>query len=271
MSALRGGAAGRGRGDGDPRPSAEHPVAAPLAVPGSLGVLGGTFDPIHIGHLAVAEEVREVLGLERVLFVPASVPPHKPGRPISPVEDRAAMVALAIADNPAFELSRVELDRPGPSYSVETVEELLRQGRVTPVRNDATPVGIPVDGRDRAATSAIFLILSAEAAAQLATWHEPTRLLSLCRLAVVPRAGVRLPEGWAAAEFPGFEDRFVMLDGPDLAISGSAIRERVRSGRSIRYLVPDAVRAYIGDHGLYRGADAAAASPAARPTGSMPA
>jgi nicotinate-nucleotide adenylyltransferase len=202
--------------------------------PGSVGVLGGTFDPIHVGHLAIAEEVREALGLERILFVPAAEPPHKPDRRISPADDRAAMVALAIAANPAFELSRVELDRPGPSYSVDTVEALLagRSGGPAP--------------------ASLYLILSAEAAVELPSWHEPRRLLALCRLVVVPRAGIGLPARWVEREFPDFPDRFVTIGGPDLAISGSIIRERLRVGRSVRYLLPDAVVAYIGDHGLYR-------------------
>jgi nicotinate-nucleotide adenylyltransferase len=210
------------------------PAVAPPRpiVPGSLGILGGTFDPIHIGHLAVAEEVRERLGLERILFIPAARPPHKAGRPMSTADDRAAMVALAIAGNPRFELSRAELERPGPSYSVDTVAELRAAGGRAP-----DP----------------WFILSAEAAAELPTWHEPRRLLSLCRLVVVPRGGgVRLTPDWPARTFPGVGDRFAFLDGPELAISGSTIRERIRLGRSIRYLVPDAVIAYIGDHGLYR-------------------
>jgi nicotinate-nucleotide adenylyltransferase len=223
-----------------PRPAAGSeggPAAgARPATPGaSVGILGGTFDPIHIGHLAVAEEVRETLGLERVLFIPAATPPHKPGRPITPVEDRVAMVALAIAGNPAFELSRVEVDRPGPSYTVDTVADLLGP-------------------RDDGSTTRLFVILSAEAAVELSSWHEPRRLLALCRLAIVPRAGHGLPPGWIESEFPDAQDRFVTIDGPDLAVSGTRIRERVRLGRSIRYLVPDAVVAYIGDHGLYRSA-----------------
>ena len=103
---------------------ARQPVMA-----GSVGVLGGTFDPIHLGHLAIADEVRETLGLERILFVPAGIPPHKPDRMISSAADRVGMVRLAIADNPAFELSRLEVDRPGPSLAVETLAELTRAAR----------------------------------------------------------------------------------------------------------------------------------------------
>ena len=106
-----------GRGDGEPCGGAGRAVR-------SVGILGGTFDPIHIGHLAIAEEAREALGLERVLFVPAGLPPHKPDRRSRPAEDRLAMVRLAIAGNPAFALSRIELDRAGPSYTVDTLEAL---------------------------------------------------------------------------------------------------------------------------------------------------
>ncbi len=203
-------------------------------VPGSIGVLGGTFDPIHLGHLAIAEEVREALGLERILFVPARLPVHKPGRPVSPAEDRVAMVALAIADNPAFALSRVEVDRDGPSYAVDTLEGLAAEARTAGRAADLT------------------FILSAEAYAGLSTWHRPERILELCRMAVVPRPGAAPADLAAMARLvPGADRRTIVLDGPRLAISGSSIRDRVAAGRSIRYLVPDAVIAYIGDHGLY--------------------
>jgi nicotinate-nucleotide adenylyltransferase len=216
-------------------------------VPGSIGILGGTFDPVHVGHLAIAEEAREALGLERVLFVPASRPPHKPGVPLAPAEDRSTMVAVAIAANPAFELSRVELDRPGPSYAADTVELLGAAERAA--------------GR----TADLTFILSTEALAGLAAWHEPERLIAACRLAVVPRGGPGADgPGWLAERFPAA--RAVFLDGPHLAISATAIRRRVALGRSIRYLVPDAVAAYIADHALYTdGRSSPAASAIDRP------
>ena len=210
------------------------PARPHALVPGSVGILGGTFDPIHYGHLAIAEEVREVLGLQRVLFVPAGVPPHKPGRVIAPAEHRVAMVELAIAGNPAFELSRLEVDRPGPSFAVDTLDQLVAAARAT--------------GREAAFT----FILSAEAFVELQTWRDPDRLLGLCRMAVVPRAGRRGPgTAWVAGHFPGREDRVTFLDGPEIALSGTEIRRRVSAGRSIRYLVPDAVIAHIVDHALY--------------------
>jgi nicotinate-nucleotide adenylyltransferase len=190
--------------------------------------MGGTFDPIHVGHLAIAEEARDALGLARIVFVPAGVPPHKPASDVTAVEHRVAMVELAIADNPAFELSRIEVDRAGPSYTVDTVEALARNADVT-------------------------LILSAETFAELPTWHEPERLFEAGRLAVVPREGYPAPDpDWLAATFPGREGRVSYLEGPRLGLSSTAIRARVAGGHSIRYLVPSAVEAYITANHLYR-------------------
>ena len=205
-----------------------HVGPAPI-VPGSLGVFGGTFDPIHLAHLAVAEAARDALGLERVLFITAGVPPHKPTTPITDAVHRLAMVDLAIAGNPAFASSRMELDRPGPSYTADTLEALLAE------------------------TGDLTLILSVEAFVSLPTWHEPRRVLELARLAVAPRDGYPDGEpGFLAEHFPETPARVVFLDGPRLRLSASELRARSAAGRSLRYLVPDAVAAYIGDHGLYR-------------------
>ena len=144
-----------------------EPVPPPATVvPGSLGILGGTFDPVHHGHLLIAEEAREALGLERVILVPAATPPHKPDRPVTDAAHRLAMVELAIAGNPAFAVSRLEIERGGASYTVDTLRAL----------------------RDGGATDPWF-ILSAEALALFPTWRDPSGILELCRLAVVPRAG----------------------------------------------------------------------------------
>jgi nicotinate-nucleotide adenylyltransferase len=153
------------------------------------------------------------------------------------------MVDLAVAGNPSFAVSSVEVDRPGPSYTVDTVEELLAAGRAS----DASVAGAP--------TPEITVIVSAELFAGFATWHEPNRLLRMARVAVVPRGGYA-PSDRAvlAAQFPGLEGRLTFLDGPHLGISATDIRARVAAGRSIRYLVPQAVAAYIGDHGLYTNA-----------------
>jgi nicotinate-nucleotide adenylyltransferase len=195
----------------------------------AIGVMGGTFDPIHIGHLAIGEEAREALSLDVVLFVPAGEPPHKPAGSVTAVAHRAAMVELAIGDNPAFELSRIEVDRPGPSYTVDTVEALASGG------------------------DDLVLILSAETFGELPSWHEPERLFDAARMAVVPREGYPPPDpAWLDEAFPGREARVAYLEGPRLGLSSTAIRDRVAAGRSIRYLVPAPVEAYIAQHGLYR-------------------
>jgi nicotinate-nucleotide adenylyltransferase len=200
-----------------------------------IGILGGTFDPVHDGHLALAQTAREALALDGVVFVPAGLPPHKLDRVISAPEHRAAMVELAIADEPAFALSRVELDRVGPSYAVDTATAL----RAEPPAPDAKP-------------DELTWIMSLEALQGLPGWRDARRLLSLVRVAAAPRQGARVPaRAWLAEHFPGQEDRVTILDGPELGHSGSTIRRLVAQGRSIRYLVPRAVEAYIRDHDLY--------------------
>jgi nicotinate-nucleotide adenylyltransferase len=197
--------------------------------------MGGTFDPIHVGHLAIAEEAREVLGLERVLFVPAGEPPHRPAASVADARHRAAMVELAIAGNASFELSRIELDRPGPSYTSDTLDELAAAARAADREPDLT------------------FILSAETLRDLPTWHAPEHLVDTSRIAVVPREGYPAPDrAWLRAQFPDRDGRFDLLEGPRLGLSSTSIRGRVAAGRSIRYLVPPAVAAYIAEHGLYR-------------------
>ena len=232
-----------------------EPTVGPRVGPNAWGILGGTFDPVHYAHLAVAEQTRERLGLRGVLFVPAAVPPHKPGRPVSAARHRLAMVELAIADNSTFRASRIELDRPGPSYTVDTVAALLADPP-----GDIGAAGGAVGGAaggtagGAAGDLELVVIVSVEALALLPDWHEPLRLLDLCRVAVVPRRGYEPPaRDWLRRHFPGREARFIVLDGPDLGHSASAIRESVRAGRSIRYLVPPLVDRYIRAHGLYAG------------------
>jgi nicotinate-nucleotide adenylyltransferase len=210
----------------------ETAIAGPTpVVPGSVGVFGGTFDPVHHGHLVIAEEAREALGLATVVFVPAAASPFKAGRPVSAAAHRLAMVEAAIAGNPGFECSTMELDRPGPSYTVDTLEAFAARGT------------------DR---EALWLILSSEALAGFPRWRDPARILDLARLAVVPRGGHQsLDLPWATRHFPGREDRFAFLAGPLLPISGSVVRRRAAVGRSVRYLVPDPVARYIRDNHLY--------------------
>jgi nicotinate-nucleotide adenylyltransferase len=206
-------------------------VAGPGAGAGArprVGMMGGTFDPIHLGHLAIADDVGDALALDRILFVPAGVPPHKPVAEVTSVEHRVAMVALAIADNPAFQLSRIEVDRPGPSFTVDTVEELARDHDVT-------------------------VILSAETFHELPSWRAPERLFAAARVAVVPREGYAAPDpAWLSRAFPGREDRVTYVEAPHLGVSSTGIRARIATGRTVHYLVPPAVAAYIAEHGLYR-------------------
>lgn len=183
--------------------------------------------------MAVAEQTRDELGLRGVLFLPAGMPPHKPSAVITPADHRVAMVEAAIADNPTFGLCRLEVERPGPSFAVDTLEQLQGQYQDAPER--------------------LFWILSVEALHGFITWHRPERVLDLCRLAVVPRSGHAAPDrAWLAEHFPGRTDRIVFLDGPQLSDSASRVRRLAAEGRSVRYLVPDAVARYINDHQLYR-------------------
>ena len=196
-----------------------------------IGVLGGTFDPVHLGHLIVAEEVRMRLSLAEVLFVPARQSPLKLSRPLSRATDRVAMLDLAIGSNPGFRISRVDLDRPPPSYSVETLTELRRT----------------LDPQ-----AEIFFIMGADSVAELPTWRHPERILQLCQVVGVSRPGFEHFD--PAALDPlirGASGKILMLDVPGIGISSTAIRARLSLGQSIRYLVPNAVREYICAHGLY--------------------
>ena len=208
-----------------------------------VGILGGTFDPVHYGHLVAGEEARCTLGLERVLFVPAARPPHKLEHPVSPPEVRLEMLRYAVADNPYFDVSTIELDRPGFSYSVDTIELLQRE------------LGRAVE---------LFFILGEDALADLPTWHDPERLLEVCQLIAVNRPGyhsfsLRLLE----RQLPGVERRVHEVRIPELAIWSTELRARVASGLPIRYLVPDAVHDFIYEHGLYLNPDRPPHPPAA--------
>jgi nicotinate-nucleotide adenylyltransferase len=206
----------------------------PPVRPGSIGILGGTFDPFHLGHLGLARAARDQLGLERILVVPAAEPPHKPGRAISPGDVRLRLVRAGIAGEPRLEASPIELERDGPSYTVDTVAALAAAERAAGREPDLT------------------VILSAESFAGLPTWHEPERLLDLARIAVAPRAGHSPPDpAWIADRFPGREDRLVIIDGPSIDISASAIRRRAAAGESLAGLVPPGVAEAIAADRLY--------------------
>lgn len=195
-----------------------------------MGIMGGTFDPIHYGHLAAAEEAWAKLSLDQVVFVVANIPPHKIGEEITPAKHRYAMVELAIASNPHFFISRVDLDRPGPSYSVDTVR-LLKQGW----------------GPD----SEIFFIMGMDSLMEIDAWHEPDQLIRLCRLVAVERPGFQPDLEALEAKVPGIAARTVMIDMPAVDISSSDLRRRVREGLPIKYQVPPEVEEYIHGHGLY--------------------
>ena len=187
-----------------------------------LGVLGGTFDPVHHAHLAVADQARQQLALTQLLFMPAWIAPHKQhATPHAAAADRLAMLELAIDGNPAFATSTIEIERRGTSYTVETLAALTRQY-----------AGVE-----------LYLLIGADNYRIFPTWHRHERILELCTVAVYNRPGCYIER---------VEDPFVLLDGPMLDITSSWVREQVAAQRSIRYFVPEPVRAYIGAHGLYQ-------------------
>ena len=202
--------------------------------PRAFGILGGTFDPLHLAHMALAYQAFYEHKLDHLLFVPNADPPHKQGQGVTPSAHREAMVSLAIEPEPAFRLSRIELDRDGPSYAVDTVAELAEQARA--------------EGRPEP-----WFVMSAETLDDFDSWREPERILERCRLAVAPRPGAEpLDAAWVAEHHPGREDRFTFLPGPELDIASTDIRNRLADGGSIDDLVPDAVVDYIARHGLYQ-------------------
>jgi len=200
-----------------------------------IGLLGGSFNPIHVGHLVLAEEARERLGLERVLFVPNRLPPHKPADDMASPADRLHMVRLAVADNERFEACDIELRRDGPSYSLHTVEQLQKES---------------------ANTLDIHFLIGADTLPELPTWYHVSELAALCKFVVFSRPGGSLDD---LAPLRGVlsEEQIAAiasrrLEMPLIGVSSTEIRRRVREGRSIRYLVPEAVRRYILERGLYR-------------------
>jgi nicotinate-nucleotide adenylyltransferase len=198
-----------------------------------IGVLGGTFDPIHDGHLALGQAACDLLKLDRVLFVPAARPPHKVNDRVTDAVIRCEMVQLAIAGNPHFELSRAELDRPGLSYTIDTLRDLAA----------TSEPGKPHE---------LYLILSVESLLGFHEWEDPTAILDLARVAALPRPGTPTPDrAWLTRHFPGREDRFLYLDGFHLSHASRELRALAARGRSLRYLVPGAVADYIKRTSLY--------------------
>lgn len=211
----------------------------------SLGILGGTFNPIHLAHLRLGEELREALGLERVFFVPAAQPPLK-RRGVAPARDRLAMVELAVAQNPAFGVLTLEIERRGPSYTVDTLRSL----------------------RSSHPDQRLWFLVGSDVLGDLDQWREPDALLELASLAVAPRGGapsgareVRalLPPALAAGLRDGPQgllhpsgNELRVIPFTPLGISASDIRRRIARGASVRYLIPDAVADYIRKHSLYQ-------------------
>lgn len=202
-----------------------------MAVAGkSLGILGGTFDPIHIGHLRMAEHVFNSMELEKIIFIPAYVPPHKLGQDFAPAQDRYAMTELAVAANPHFTVSDMELKRTGVSYTIDTIRQLHAQYG------------------DRE----LNFIIGADSVAQLHTWHNIEEMLELTRFVAVWRPGYEgAMEEMVQHLGQRARERVLLLDTPVYDISSTEIRTRIRQGASLAGLVPQAVEKYIYEHGLY--------------------
>lgn len=199
-----------------------------MSVTGGVGVLGGTFDPVHLGHLVVASEVHHALGLSEVVFVPAGEPWQKADRTVSPALHRLRMTELAVADDPRFRVSRVDVDRSGPTYTVDTVRDLRAE------------LGPDVE---------LVLIVGADTVAGMPGWHDVDGLLSQVRVVVVGRPGHRPA---VPATLPA--QRFLEVATTPVDVSSTDLRARVRDGAPVRYLVPDAVETYVRAERLYGGA-----------------
>jgi len=196
-----------------------------------LGIMGGTFDPIHYGHLVAAEEARAQLGLDLVMFVPCRQPPHKKSYQVTDAEHRYAMAVCATCTNPYFVASRIELERPPPSYTMDTLRQL----------------------HAKCPSAELLFITGADAVRELLTWREPEQVVALCRLVAVTRPGYDL--AGLERELGDLAREVSTIEAPGVNISSTQMRERVAQGRPIKYLTPSAVAAYIVKHGLYRGDD----------------
>jgi len=201
-----------------------------VSSPARIGLLGGTFDPPHWGHLWLAELARIQLHLDKVHFLPVGEPPHKVGQQITAVSHRSQMVSLAIQDNPHFVLDKTDAQRP-PPHSTVTLLPLLQQAQPN---------------------AQFWLLLGGDSLRDLPTWSQPDQLVTLCRLAVLPRPGVVIDWGLLAATIPGSKTAVDTLSGPTLSISATAIRHWVQAGHEPNYLLPTAVSTYIQTHQLYR-------------------
>ncbi len=195
-----------------------------------LGVIGGTFDPPHIAHLILAECARDQLKLDCVLWIPAADPPHKQGQSITSIDHRIAMVRIAVADNPTFVLSLVDVQRPGPHYTADTLSILAKQ--------------YP--------SADLFFLIGADSLRDLPTWHAPGRVIAQAWLGVAQRSGVSCDLADLDRAIPGLRSRVVFVDTPIVEISASYIRARLAANQSVRYLLPLGVESYIKENQLYR-------------------
>jgi nicotinate-nucleotide adenylyltransferase len=205
--------------------------ARTLPIGARVGILGGTFDPIHLGHLILAEEARVQLALDRVYLVPAGAPPHKQDRQIAAAEHRICMAELATAAAPQLWVSRVDVDRPGPHYSLAMVR-LLREA-----------IGTPVE---------LFFLMGLDSLRDLPTWQAPQELLDEVTIVAVTRPDIEIAWERLESTLPGLQNRVILLQMPALGIASSTLRQQIQRGRSIRFQVVPAVEAYIAKHGLYR-------------------
>lgn len=197
-----------------------------------MGIMGGTFDPVHFGHLVAAEGARYSFSLEKVIFIPAGNPPHKPGQMISEPSVRYKMTCLAVASNPYFYASALEVERPGPSFTIDTVRTVIS---LNPGKR-------------------IYFITGADALLEISTWKDFDILLSVCNFVAATRPGYRLLELKEKTDsLPGgLKQNISYMEVPALAISSTDIRQRVREGRPIKYLLPELVEEYIVKNNLYR-------------------
>ncbi|GAB4552623.1 MAG: nicotinate-nucleotide adenylyltransferase [Anaerolineae bacterium] len=195
-----------------------------------IGILGGTFDPPHIGHLILAETAMDALGLEKVLFVPAAQPPHKLDRGVTSALHRYAMLQRALAGNPRFEISRADMDREGPHYTADMLSLIRAQYR----------------GHD------LFFLMGSDSLNDLATWRAPEWIIAQAILGVTRNPGTAINLDALAERIPGLKERVIFVDLPQINIRSTLLRAALQAGHSIRYQVPDAVLEYIQKQGLYR-------------------
>ena len=197
-----------------------------------VGIIGGTFDPIHLAHLIIAEEARSKLELDKVIFIPAGEPWMKSGKNITRVKNRVEMVNLAIESNPWFEISTIETEQPGPAYTVDTLEQLWKE------------LGYETQ---------MFLLMGWDSLMDMPRWKAPYRISKMAKLVAFPRQGTKRPDiADLEKSMPEITERLTILEEPYMGISSTDIRTRVAEGKSIRYLIPDAVAAYINENKLYK-------------------